>query len=67
MYKWISVKDSLPEKDGYYLCFNPKWKKSISVLKFGEWTKNSRKRFWSQSGEEAIVIYWMSLPELPNE
>jgi len=64
--EWISVKDKSPDKKGYYLCFSIKWKK-IHVLRFDEWAKNTRKRFWGFSGSETFPSHWMPLPPPPKE
>lgn len=63
---WISVKDKVPDEEGYYLCFHPTYRRNICILSFREFTKDSRKRFWDQGGKESKITHWMPLPELPE-
>ena len=67
--KWISVKERLPEKNGYYLC----WVEASSV---GEQKRcEHRKLYWEEnvwlfSPKVFFVehpLYWMPLPEPPKE
>ena len=67
MTKWISVKDKLPEKDDWYLCYSPQWKK-YHVYRFCSWCYGDRKRFWNSGGSETTKItHWMYLPPTPED
>ena len=67
-YKWTSVDEALPEKDGYYLVVtqgihNP----TIDIAGFwhyAEWVqKEIRENYWNKYDK---VLYWQPLPELPE-
>lgn len=67
--KWISVKDGLPEKNGYYLCW-------VETSLMGERKKyEHRKLYWEEnvwllsakSFKTEHPLYWMPLPEPPKE
>lgn len=63
--KWISVKDRLPEKNGYYLCnvksFLFPGRTYINIL---ECDKDAFKEGHIYTDG---VTHWMPLPEPPNE
>ena len=66
--RWISVKDGLPEKTGYYLC----WVEASSVGERKE--SEHRKLYWEEnvwlssakSFRTEHPLYWMPLPEPPK-
>lgn len=68
MSEWISVKEKLPEKNGYYLC----WVEASSV---GDQKRcEHRKLYWEENVwlfspkvfHVEHPIYWMPLPEPPD-
>ena len=79
--EWISVKDRLPEKDGYYLVWKAwgthRWHEVLSFAKDGrkvdkydfkrEW-KNVWYKYDSEYGYITIdsVTHWMPLPQPPE-
>lgn len=66
---WVSTKDRLPERDGYYLCL------SRFKLFDGTLDKNIRMylRYYSASaqcfeGQQlSLITHWMPVPDLPME
>lgn len=67
--KWISVKERLPEKNGYYLCW-------VETSLMGERKKyEHRKLYWEENVwlfsarvfRTEHPLYWMPLPEPPKE
>lgn len=67
MNEWISIKNKLPKKPGYYLCFRLNSKMPICIREFDEWISNSRKRFWINGGEDLKITHWMPLPNPPKD
>ncbi len=65
MTEWISVKDRLPEKNGiYFVCYE---ETELSKRCIGyEWFSEGK---WivSPYGMDAKIIYWMLLPEPPED
>ena len=76
--KWISVKDRLPDTDGYYLCV---WNETIDVFEFAKnLYKVDKYSFTNKKGKSGFyecdrewgfiehedVTHWMPLPELPK-
>jgi hypothetical protein len=65
--KWISVKDRLPDEDGYYLVYIIanfcSENKQIITLYFSKLSK----RFIYGSDEIFTVTHWAQLPEPPKE
>jgi hypothetical protein len=62
---WISVKERLPEINGWYLCIIPKPYKTdmcyeIYPYRDGEW--NPGKASWINT-----ITHWMPLPQSPQE
>lgn len=79
--KWISVKDRLPKKDGYYLAFvEGYWARCTRLLSFAkdgrkvdefdfdEGAKNVWYRHDSEYGYVPVedVTHWMPLPQPPK-
>jgi hypothetical protein len=70
---WISVKDRLPEKDGWYFTCVEQFKipQCVGITYFdkkdGWWLDDipTGKRSFTMTIE--IVDYWMEIPELPKE
>ena len=68
--KWIRVEDSLPELNGWYLCYlsassisgKDVWKTQTLYWEDREWLyhPNSFKMAWN-------VTHWMPLPDPPKE
>ena len=58
--KWISVKDRLPEKNGWYLVMI-KWADEATTLYFFD---NS---WYDEEDEVYSVTHWMPLPMPPKE
>ena len=52
-YKWISVKDRLPETEDVFLC----WSRDLSDMMF----------CYTSDFEKMEVTHWMSLPQPPKE
>lgn len=73
---WISVKDRLPEQDGWYLVYAPGyWGNSriygLDGMAYSNF-KNNYKDHWGiergiSRGGAVIVTHWMPLPEPPKE
>lgn len=63
---WVSVKERLPEEQGFYLCYRPTSRTKICIRDFREWTSNSRKRFWVNGSEDKHITHWMAIkpPEI---
>ena len=79
--EWISVKDRLPEKDGYYIAFvEGYWARCTRLLGFAkdgrkvdefdfdEGAKNVWYRYDSEYGYVTVedVTHWMPLPQPPK-
>lgn len=76
MSEWISVKDRLPEKDGWYLVFAPGyWGNSqiygLDGLAYSNFKQNYKVHWGIERGSgrgyPGIVTHWMPLPEPPME
>ena len=61
MSKWISVKDRLPEKIGYYICCLDN-----GTIKVCKWIYGIRNGMWDNPNW-TTVTHWMPLPEPPKE
>ena len=64
---WISVKDKLPDRSGYYLCYKPN--AGVDGLKIDVHRWRSIDGDWagSEVGSRIIgITHWMPLPEPPN-
>ena len=62
---WVSVKDRLPEKNGWYFtCVEQNGvPQCVGITLFNG-------RYWEDDDypvEKELVDYWMPIPELPNE
>lgn len=72
MSKWISVKDSLPQKEGiYWVCFEVGGKRKTHYCL---WEEKSRKYLGNKFGwrsREYVrshqILYWMPLPKPPED
>lgn len=73
--KWISVKDRLPEEDGYYLtyCIDNGANQYMDIQRFNVDGRietgiySNPKIYWSnQKWDDNIVTDWMPLPEPPK-
>lgn len=65
--KWISVKERLPEKSGYYLCWMPKYE-TTDVLHYSAKHMAFNAFDTTYIPESALpATHWMSLPEPPKE
>ena len=66
---WISVKDRLPEKSGYYItCVVEYYKQERVPQCVGVTLFNGT--YWEDDDypeEKELVDYWMPIPELPNK
>ena len=66
---WISVKDRLPEKSGYYItCVAEYYKQEHVPQCVGVTLFNGM--YWEDDDEpeeKELVDYWMEIPELPEE
>ena len=63
-YRWISVKDRLPERNGVYLAYDGEY---ISTV---EYEKGRHDSEWTDDYEgylDLLVTHWMPLPEPPKE
>ena len=59
--QWISVKDRLPDKDGWYLVCKH------NRVRVAEWCKDC---WYNESDlpiDDCTITYWQPLPELPKE
>ena len=72
--KWISVKDSLPEAEGWYLVYAPGYSggsssglKVINGVMFAKWSGKSWSIEVGYHKRPGCVWYWMPLPEPPKE
>ena len=73
---WISIKDRLPENDGWYLVFAPGyWGNSriygLDGMAYSNF-KHNYKEHWgiergTSRGWAGIITHWMPLPEPPEE
>ena len=76
MSEWISVKERLPEKDGWYLVYAPRyWGNSkiygLDGLAYSNF-KHNYKDHWGierkmGKGYPVIVTHWMPLPNSPKK
>lgn len=73
--EWVSIKDKLPEENGWYLVFAPTYYggsssmvRSISGMTFAKWIGG---KTWSiEAGyhkRPGIVTHWMPMPHHPEE
>lgn len=58
---WVSVKDRIPEEDTDVLAWNE------LGIEIAAYTTNPVKRWYSYTGNDVFVKYWMPLPEPPEE
>lgn len=74
--EWISVKDKLPEKDGWYLVYAPGyWGNNrifgLSNFAYSKFEKKFKAKWGIERGCSSIpcacVTHWMPLPEPPKE
>ena len=72
---WISVKDKLPEEDGWYLVFAPGyWGNSriygLDGMAYSNFKQNYKKHWGIERGTSrgwvGIITHWMPLPEPPE-
>lgn len=64
---WISVKDRLPEKDGFYLtCVNQAGVAQCVGLQYFA-TNLMKWRDFDEEVREVFIDYWMEIPKLPKE
>ena len=74
MGKWISVKDALPQDQGWYLVYAPSYSggsssglKCINGVMFAKWNGKAwsiEVGYYKRSG---CVKHWMPFPEAPKE
>lgn len=64
--KWISVKDKLPEKEGFYLVLDWKWEYYVALYE-KERSMNWEIQCKCHEGNDLIPNFWMELPKLPEE
>lgn len=68
MYKWISVKDELPDKNQDVLIYRGNYIEDMmhvyTYLGNNEW--EDEYGYWSRTDDEGIT-HWMPLPEPPKE
>ena len=76
MSEWISVKERLPEKDGWYLVYAPRyWGNSkiygLDGLAYSNFKHNYKDHWGIERGTvrgwPGIVTHWMPLPDPPKE
>ena len=72
--KWISVKDKLPEKQGFYLCVVGASWMPVRIMEYRPYGIYENERLWVTVGADVnhyvhdwFVHAWMPLPELPKE
>lgn len=66
--EWISVKERLPEKEGYYITFALCSDNGVIPMKFVFTTVRGQKvKRWEWNGRISpwVVTHWMPLPEPP--
>ena len=56
--RWIPVSERLPEKDGYYLCYDDKYDQYFDAL--------FRHGAWAPVIYNDVITHWMPLPEPPE-
>lgn len=63
---WISVKDRLPEDEGYVLVYgvSPRGRKKTAIMNYLAFEADRPR--WALDGIWT-VLYWMPLPEPPKE
>lgn len=59
--EWISVKDRLPEKHGWYLVFKHR------RFSIAEWTGDCWYNENDLPIDDIVITHWMPLPEPPKE
>ena len=64
--KWISIKDKLPNKPGYYLVYCPRSFPKNYRGRIAEFYQDN-KTFYSEDNDEPIhdVTHWVELPPEP--
>ena len=76
MSEWIRVKERLPEKDGWYLVYAPRyWGNSkiygLDGLAYANFKHNYKDHWGIERGTgrgwPGIVTHWMHLPKPPKE
>lgn len=70
--EWISVKDRLPEKDGWYLVFAPGYRGNRRIygsrgMAYSNFKHNYKEHWGIERGWGGMVTHWMPLPEPPKE
>lgn len=72
--EWIGVKDKLPDKDGWYLVYAPRYCGRNCIIKGYAYSnfKCNYKEHWGiergvSNGWAGIVTHWSPLPKPPNE
>ena len=65
--EWISVKDSLPDKSGYYLIFQKNERWLGEVIQTARWFEAKQCFRGAQAGcTMEYVTHWMPLPQPPE-
>lgn len=74
MSDWISVKDKLPEEDGYYMVYSKGYwgnNRLIGDLAISNFNKNYKTPWGIERGRSrgwaGIITHWMPLPEPPKQ
>lgn len=60
--RWISVKDRLPEENVWVLCLCRVGIREVLRWQNGQWYHDPKHAYF-----ESFVLYWMPLPEPPEE
>lgn len=63
-YKWISVKDRLPEENINVLIYRRNMMNVYTYLGHGEWEDDYG--YWTRTEDDGIT-HWMPLPDEPKE
>ena len=64
--RWVSVRERLPEKSGYYLVCG-KWRSEPYKIWICEFMKGDFVSGWMNHVLNPVVNYWMALNEPPKE
>ena len=65
---WISVKDRLPERSGYYLCYKPNAVVDGLKIDVHRWRSIDGDWAGSEVGSRIIgLTHWLPLPDQPKE
>lgn len=74
MSEWISVKDRMPEDDGYYMVYAKGYwgnNRLIGDLAISKFDKNYETPWGIERGKargwKGIITHWMPLPEPPED